>query len=160
MQVARNAVVSIHYTLTSPEGEQLDSSHGGAPLAYVHGTGSLIPGLEAALEGHAKGERFDVRVPPAVGYGERDERLVKEISRKELPPGIELELGLELAARSDDGDLIVTGVGLEGERVTLDGNHPLAGMELHFVGEIVDVRAATSEELAHGHVHGAGGHEH
>lgn len=160
MQVAKHAVVSIDYTLTAPDGEVLDSSQGGEPLAYVHGTDALIPGLESELEGKKKGDRFDVHVEPGDGYGERDERLVHEVEKKQLPPGIELEIGLQLQAKGPDGDLIVTVVALQEERVTLDGNHPLAGMRLHFVGEIKDVRAATREELAHGHVHGAGGHHH
>jgi len=160
MKVAKNAVVSIHYTLTAPDGQVLDSSSGGEPLAYVHGLGNLIPGLEARLEGHGKGEPFDVTLAAADGYGERDERLVQKIQRNQLPPTIDLELGLELQARGPQGDLVVTVVAIEDQTVTLDGNHPLAGMELHFVGEIVDVRAASGEELAHGHVHGAGGHHH
>jgi FKBP-type peptidyl-prolyl cis-trans isomerase SlyD len=159
-QVAAESVVTIHYTLTAPDGEVIDSSQGGDPLAYVHGTGSLIPGLESELEGKAKGHRFDVTVEPEEGYGERDERLVHEVTRAQLPPGVELELGLQFQAQSPEGDLVVTVVGLEGDRVTLDGNHPLAGMPLHFVGEIVDVRPATEEELQHGHVHGPGGHHH
>jgi FKBP-type peptidyl-prolyl cis-trans isomerase SlyD len=160
MQVAKHAVVTISYTLKAPDGEVLDTSDGGEPLAYVHGTGSLVPGLEAALEGKSKGHSFDVRVAPAEGYGERDERLVQELDRKQLPPGMELEVGQQLQAQSPDGDLIVTVVKLAGERVTLDGNHPLAGMTLQFTGEIRDVRAATHAELAHGHVHGPGGRAH
>lgn len=160
MQVAKNAVVTLEYTLTAPDGEVLDTSKGGDPLAYVHGTDALIPGLEAELEGMKAGDRFDVHVDPAEGYGERDERLVHEVEKTQLPPDIELELGLQLQAKGPDGDLIVTVVALEGERVTLDGNHPLAGMRLHFVGEVKAVRAASQEELAHGHVHGAGGHHH
>jgi len=158
MKVAKNAVVSIHYTLTAPDGQVLDSSSGGEPLAYVHGLGNLIPGLEARLEGQDKGTPFDVTLAAADGYGERDERLVQKIERTQLPPTIDLELGLELQAKGPQGDMVVTVVAIEDETVTLDGNHPLAGMELHFVGEIVDVRAASREELSHGHVHGAGGH--
>jgi len=160
MQVAKHAVVTIQYTLTAPDGEVLDTSDGGEPLAYVHGTESIVPGLERALEGKQKGDHFDVHVGPEEGYGERDERLVHAVTRTQLPPGLPLEVGLQLQAKSPDGDLIVTVVKLEGERVTLDGNHPLAGLDLHFRGEIVGVRAATHEELAHGHVHGAGGHAH
>ncbi|MSR62402.1 MAG: peptidylprolyl isomerase [Planctomycetes bacterium] len=160
MKVAKNAVVSIHYTLTAPDGQVLDSSSAGEPLAYVHGLGNLIPGLEARLEGHGKSEPFDVTLAAVDGYGERDERLVQKIERNQLPPSIELELGLELQARGPQGDMVVSVVAIEGQTVTLDGNHPLAGMELHFVGEIVDVRSASGEELAHGHVHGAGGHHH
>lgn len=160
MQVAKHAVVTITYTLTAPDGEVLDTCEGAEPLAYVHGTGSLVPGLESALEGKKKGDRFEVSVAPEQGYGERDESMVQVIERKKLPPGLELEVGTQLQARGQDGDLIVTVVKLEGERVTLDGNHPLAGMQLQFVGEIRDVRSATQTELAHGHVHGAGGHHH
>jgi len=160
MQVAKHAVVTIAYTLTAPDGEVLDTSEGGEPLAYVHGTGSLVPGLEAALEGKNKGDRFQVHVAPEQGYGERDEALVQVIERQKLPPGLELEVGVQLQARGEDGDLVVTVVKLEEGRVTLDGNHPLAGLQLHFVGEIRDVRAATRVELEHGHVHGPGGHHH
>jgi FKBP-type peptidyl-prolyl cis-trans isomerase SlyD len=160
MQVSKHAVVTIRYTLESPEGEVLDTSEGGAPLAYVHGTDSIVPGLERALAGKTKGESFDVRVAPEQGYGSRDESLVHSVTRAQLPPGLELEVGAQLVARGPDGDTVVTVVALEGEDVTLDGNHPLAGMELRFHGAIEDVRAATREELAHGHVHGPGGHHH
>lgn len=160
MQVAKHSVVTLEFTLTAPDGEVLDSSKGGQPLAYVHGTEALVPGLERELEGKQKGDRFDVRVAPDDGYGTRDERLVHDVPRAELPLGLGIEVGLQLQAQGPDGDLIVTVVSFEGERVTLDGNHPLAGMELHFTGEVVDVRAATREELAHGHVHGRGGHAH
>jgi FKBP-type peptidyl-prolyl cis-trans isomerase SlyD len=158
MQIAKHAVVTIAYTLTAPDGEVLDTSEGGEPLTYLHGTGALIPGLESELEGKTKGERFDVHVEPADGYGERDERLVQDVERRQLPPGIKLEIGSQLEAQGPDGALIVTVVKLAGERVTLDANHPLAGMALKFVGEIREVRAATRDELSHGHVHGPGGH--
>ncbi|NOT30917.1 MAG: peptidylprolyl isomerase [Planctomycetes bacterium] len=160
MQIAKHSVVTLEYTLTAPDGEVLDSSKGGQPLAYVHGTEALVPGLERELEGKRKGDRFDVHVAPDDGYGAREEHLVHDVTRAQLPPGLELEVGLQLQAKGPDGDLIVTIVALSGELVTLDGNHPLAGMELHFTGEVVDVRAASREELAHGHVHGQGGHAH
>ena len=158
MLVAKHAVVTIEYTLTAPDGEVLDTSKGRAPLSYLHGTGSIVPGLERALDGKKQGDRFDVRVSPDDGYGARDERLVHNITRAQLPKDLEPEVGLELQARGPDGDLVLMIVAVEGERITLDGNHPLAGMELSFVGEIVGVRAATREELTHGHVHGPGGH--
>lgn len=158
MLIAKHAVVMLEYTLTAPDGEVLDTSKGRAPLSYLHGTGSIVPGLERALDGRQQGDRFDVRVSPDDGYGARDEGLVHEITRSQLPKDLEPEVGLELQARGPDGDLVLMIVAVEGERITLDGNHPLAGMELHFVGEIVGVRAATREELAHGHVHGPGGH--
>ncbi len=160
MQVAKDAVVTIEYTLTAPDGEVLDTSEGGEPLAYVQGTEALVPGLERKLEGKKKGDRFDVHVAPDEAYGPRDEALVHTVARTQLPPRVELEVGAQLKAQSPEGDLIVTVVALKGEQVTLDGNHPLAGMDLHFTGKILDVRAATHEELAHGHVHGLGGHAH
>lgn len=160
MHIAPHSAVTIEYTLTDPSGEVLDTSEGGDPLSYVHGTEALIPGLEAELDGKRVGERFDVKVAPADGYGERDERLVQEVARQQLPAGLELELGVEITAQSSAGDLVVTVIAIDGERVTLDGNHPLAGIELHFVGRIVGVRSASQEELAHGHVHGPGGHQH
>lgn len=158
MRVAKHVVVSIDYTLTAPDGEVLDSSSGGEPLAYLHGTGALVPGLEAALEGKGVGEPFDVVLTPAEGYGERDEGLVQTLERSELPPDIELELGLQLLARGPEGERILTVVGLEGTSVALDANHPLAGIALHFVGAVRELRAPTEEELAHGHVHGPHGH--
>lgn len=160
MLVAKHAVVTLDYTLSGPDGAVLDTSSGGEPLAYVHGTEALVPGLEAHLEGKQRGDHFDVHVEAAQGYGLRDERLVQSVDRKELPPDLELEIGLELQARGPHGDLIVTVVALQDQRVTLDGNHPLAGMRLHFSGEIRDVRAATRDELLHGHVHGPGAHHH
>jgi FKBP-type peptidyl-prolyl cis-trans isomerase SlyD len=158
MRVAKHVVVSLGYTLTGPDGEVLDTSEGGEPLAYLHGTGVLVPGLEAALDGREKGERFDVRVSAAEGYGERDEALVQIVERNKLP--LELELGQQLLARGPEGERILTVIGIEGDAVVLDANHPLAGMELHFVGEVRDLRVATAEELAHGHVHGPHGHGH
>ena len=158
MNIARHSVVTIDYTLTSPEGEVLDSSQGGEPLSYLHGVGMLIPGLEKNLEGKTAGQPFDVKIAPHEGYGLRDERLVHQITKKQLPPGMEVEIGLELSAKGPEGELVMTVVAVEGEQVTLDGNHPLAGIELHFVGEIKEVRAATKDELTHGHVHGPGGH--
>jgi FKBP-type peptidyl-prolyl cis-trans isomerase SlyD len=160
MNIARHSVVTIDYTLTSPEGEVLDSSKGGDPLSYLHGVGMLIPGLEKRLEGMAAGQGFDVKIAPHEGYGLRDERLVHKVTKKQLPAGLEVDIGLELSARGPEGELVMTVVAVEGEQITLDGNHPLAGIELHFVGEVKAVRAATQEELSHGHVHGAGGHHH
>lgn len=160
MKIARHSVVTIDYTLTSPDGEVLDTSKGGEPLSYLHGVGMLIPGLEKNLEGKGAGEGFDVKVAPHEGYGLRDERLVHKVTRKQLPPGLEVELGLELSARGPEGELVMTVVAVEGEEITLDGNHPLAGIELHFTGEVKGVREATKDELSHGHVHGAGGHHH
>lgn len=160
MKIANNLVASIEYTLTDDAGEVLDTSQGRAPLAYLHGNGNLIPGLEKELEGKAAGDQLTVRIPPAQAYGERNEAMVQTVSRQQMPPGVEIEVGMQLQAEGSGGVHVVTVVGVEGDRIRLDGNHPLAGVPLNFRVEVVEVRDATPEELEHGHVHGAGGHEH
>lgn len=160
MQITLNTVASIEYTLTDDEGNVIDSSSGGAPLTYVHGVGALIPGLEAQLEGKQKGDALKVRVAPADGYGDRDEQMVAQVPREQMPKGAPLEVGMQMEARSPEGRQIVTIVKLDDQSVWLDGNHPLAGVHLNFAVTIVDVRAATQEEIEHGHVHGEGGHHH
>jgi FKBP-type peptidyl-prolyl cis-trans isomerase SlyD len=160
MPIARNDVVSIHYTLKDDADKVLDSSAGGEPLAYLHGHGNLVPGLERALAGHDVGERLKVTVPAADGYGEYDEALVQKVPRRALKGIANLRVGMRLQAGTDHGHHAVTVTHIAGDMVTLDGNHPLAGRNLNFEIEIAAVRAASEEELAHGHVHGAGGHHH
>jgi len=161
MQIIKNAIALIHYTLKDDEGEILDTSEGRDPLAYLHGSGNIIPGLEAELEGKTAGESIEVRVEPADGYGEKRDEMVQTIPREHMPDGVELEVGMQLQAQTPEGEAqLVTIVGLTNTDVTLDGNHPLAGVALNFAVEVVEVRQATEEELSHGHVHGAGGHEH
>ena len=153
MQVAKNMVVAIDYTLKDGAGQILDSSEGRAPLRYIHGPGSIISGLEAALEGANPGDRLDVSLAAADAYGERDESLVIEVGRGQFAEVPDLAVGMQLRARSAEGDRIFTVTGIEGDQVTVDGNHPLAGQALHFDVEVRDVRAATPQELDHGHVH-------
>lgn len=161
MRIARHTVATIAYRLTDDAGTLLDSSEDGEPLAYIHGTDAIIPGLEQRLEGRQAGDRFQVRVPPEEAYGPRDEDMVQSVSRADLPDDVDVELGMQFQAESDEGELVLTVVGIEGDDVHMDGNHPLAGIPLTFEITVVGVRAATPEELAHGHVHGAGGgHEH
>lgn len=160
MQAAENSVVTFHYTLTNAQGEVLDSSRDGEPLAYLHGAGNIIPGLEKALTGKQAGDKLNVTVEPGDGYGERDESLVQEVPRRAFQGVPEIEPGMTFHAQSSQGPMRVTVTGVAGDMVTVDGNHPLAGETLHFDVEITEVRAATLEELAHGHVHGPGGHEH
>ena len=161
MQIIKNAVANIHYTLKNDAGEVLDTSEGRDPLTYLHGAGDIVPGLESGLEGKAAGESVEVRVEPKDGYGEKLEEMVQTVSRDKMPDGIELEVGMQLEAQSPEGHAqLVTVVGLTNTDVTLDGNHPLAGVALNFAVEVVEVRKATEEELSHGHVHGPGGHEH
>lgn len=160
MQIARNKVVSIHYTLRDEQGTVIDSSSGRGPLAYLHGKGNIIPGLEQALAGKGAGDKLDVTVAPEQGYGARDERLVQIIPRSRLPAGTELRSGMQLRTNGPRGPRVVTVMKVERDFVTVDGNHPLAGRTLHFSVEVAEVRKATHEEVAHGHVHGPGGHQH
>lgn len=160
MQIAKNNVAALEYELKNDEGEVLDSSKGGDPLAYLHGCGNLIPGLEAELEGKTDGDAFQVRIAPEQGYGERQEAMVQEVERSQFPPDAEMQIGMQFQAQTEHGPHVVTVVGIEGDMVKLDANHPLAGVALNFDVKVVEVREATAEELEHGHVHGPGGHEH
>lgn len=160
MQAADNCVVVIHYTLTDDSGETLDSSRGGEPLAYLQGFGNIIPGLENALAGKQAGDCLKVSVAPGEGYGLRDEGMVQVVPRAAFGGAPDLEVGMQFHAQTPAGVRVVTIAKVEGDEVTVDGNHPLAGATLHFDVEITEVRAATEEELAHGHVHGPGGHHH
>ncbi len=158
MQVADNTAVSIHYTLTNDDNEVIDSSIDDEALVYLHGTGSIISGLERALHGKSVGDNFSVRLEASDAYGEIMADRVQVISR-EMFEGIDtIEVGMQFHADVSEGPGIVTVVALDGDSVTIDGNHPLAGLALTFAVEVLDVRAATPDELAHGHVHGAGCH--
>ena len=159
MQVAQNSVVLIHYTLTDDTGKKLDSSDG-TPLAYLHGNGNLIPGLERELEGKSAGDQLNVKIAAADAYGEYDKSLVQRVPRRALKGIGNLTVGMQLHTQSPHGVRAVTVTQIAGDMVTIDGNHPLAGRNLNFDVEITDVREATEEELEHGHVHGAGGHHH
>lgn len=160
MEIAADRVVTIHYTLKDDNGAVLDSSAGGDPLAYIQGHGNLVSGLEKALEGKQDGNTLSVVVPPAEGYGVRDEGLIQRVPKRALQGSGEIKKGMQFQARTDDGMRLFTVTAVVGDMVTLDGNHPLADQILHFDVTIVGVREATAEELEHGHVHGAGGHHH
>lgn len=156
MQVADKTAVSIHYTLTNDEGEVLDSSRGDEAMVYLHGFGNIISGLENALVGKVAGEKFIVRVPPEDAYGELMEEMVQVLPR-EMFEGVDaVEVGMQFHADVNAGAGIVTVVAVDDDNVTIDGNHPLAGVALNFDVEVVEVRPATAEETAHGHIHGAG----
>jgi len=159
MNIVDQTVVALQYTLKNSAGEVLDQASREDPLRYLHGAGNLIPGVEKALAGNAAGAAVEVTVPPDEGYGQRNDQLVFQVPRTELPDG-ELQLGMQFQVQGEDGSGVVTVTGIEDDAVTLDGNHPLAGETLHFAMEVVEVREATAEELEHGHVHGIGGHEH
>jgi len=160
MSIKQDSVVTLHYTLTDEAGDVLDSSREGEPLSYLHGHGNLIPGLERELQGKSPGDKLNVKVAAADGYGEYDQQLVQEVPRKALRGVPNVKVGMRLSAQTEQGRQAVTVTQVSGESVTLDGNHPLAGKDLNFDVEITQVREATAEELSHGHVHGAGGHHH
>jgi FKBP-type peptidyl-prolyl cis-trans isomerase SlyD len=159
MQIEKNKVVSIHYTLRNNEGQILDSSDGGQPLTYIQGIGNLIPGMEEGLEGRSVGEKLNIKVSPEKGYGVRNDELIQKVPLTAFG-GQDVKPGMQFQAQTGNGtqDITVTDVGADA--VTVDGNHPLAGVELSFAVEVMSIRAATSEELEHGHVHGPGGHHH
>ena len=160
MEITADRVVTIHYTLKDDNGAVLDSSAGGEPLAYIQGHGNLVSGLEKALEGKQDGNTLAVSVAPADGYGIRDEALIQRVPKRSLQGSGQIKKGMQVQARTDGGRRTFTVTAVIGDMVTLDGNHPLADQTLHFDIEIVGVREATTEELEHGHVHGAGGHHH
>ena len=160
MQVAKDKVVAFHYTLTDETGSKIDSSRESEPLAILHGHGALIPGVEAALEGKVVGDKFQVSVSPEQGYGLRDEERTQRVPKKYFQDGDRLKPGMVTMLRSQQGVHQVTVIKVGATVVDIDGNHPLAGKTLNFDIEITDVRDASAEELAHGHVHGPGGHHH
>lgn len=160
MKVANKTVVTIDYTLKSDDGDVIDSSAGGEPLAYLHGFGNIVPGLESALDGRDEGESVSVKVSPEEGYGEHDPDLVHRATRAQFQGIAEVEVGMRFQAHSGSETTVVTVVAVEGDDVTLDANHPLAGANLNFDVKIVGVRPATATELEHGHPHGPDGHHH
>lgn len=160
MKAASGMVVTMHYTLTNDGGDVLDSSRGGDPLTYLHGHGNIVSGLEKALEGAAISHQSRVTVAAAEGYGERNEELMFEAERTQFPPDMALAIGERVYAEGQNGPVSFTVVELTEKGAILDGNHPLAGQTLYFEVEIVAIRPATDEEIAHGHVHGPHGHDH
>ncbi len=160
MQITKNAVVAIDYQLTSDEGEVLDTSEGHEPLAYLHGAGGIIPGLERELEGKQVGDQFQVAIAPADAYGERNDALEQEVPRDQFEGDEDLTLGMQFQVDSEAEPMVVTVIEIDDDVVTIDGNHPMAGINLNFDVTVREVREATSDELSHGHVHGMGGCEH
>ena len=152
--IGDKSVVSIHYTLTNDEGTTLDSSEGKDPLTYLHGAGNLIPGLEKQLTGKSSGAAMQVTVAPEEGYGPVHDGLIEVVPRSAFQGVETIEPGMGFEAQAPDGQqrrIVVTEV--NGDDITIDGNHPLAGVQLHFDVQVIDVRDATEEEIAHGHVH-------
>ncbi len=150
-----------HYTLKNDAGEVLDSSAGGMPLAYLHGHGNIVPGLEKELEGKTTGDSLSVVVPPAEGYGERMGPGPQAVHRSEFPKGFEPVAGQPVRAETSDGRAVTIWITkVQGAQVYVDANHPLAGENLHFDVDIVGVRDSTEDERQHGHAHGVDGHAH
>ena len=160
MKIEKNKVVSIDYTLKDDAGKILDTSEGREPLNFIHGNGHLIPGLEEELEGKTKDEKLSVSIPPEKGYGLWSEEMVQTVDRTNFDKDAQIEVGMPFQAQMENGMQMLTVIKVEGNNITLDGNHPLADKTLHFDVDVKDVREPTPEELEHGHVHGPGGHKH
>ncbi|MDP7003070.1 MAG: peptidylprolyl isomerase [Candidatus Thalassarchaeaceae archaeon] len=158
--VEKDTVTTVHYTGTHPDGEVFDSSEGREPLTFLVGHGQMIPGFEQELMGAAAGDSRDFTLAPDMAYGERDEGAIQQMDISTFPEGVDLEVGMVLGAHSDQGPIQFTVTAIDGEMVTIDFNHQMAGMTLCFNVEVVEVRPATPEEIAHGHAHGPGGHHH
>ena len=160
MKIADNKVVEMHYKLTDDKNTVLDSSEGRDPLSYIQGVGNIIIGLEKELNGKEAGDKVNAVVSPGEGYGERDDKLQQTVPKSGFQGDEEMQVGMQVQIGTEQGNAIASVTKIEGEDVTLDMNHPLAGVTLQFDVEVVSVRDASKEELEHGHVHGPGGHHH
>lgn len=162
MKISSNKVVVLHYAVSTDDDTLIDSSYDHKPLAVIHGTGYLIPGLEDALTDHQAGDKFEVEVSADQGYGARFDDYVQTVPKAMFDNIEELTVGSQLRATTDDGEQTVIVIDVTEDEITVDGNHPLAGIDLKFDVEIIEVRDATQDELTHGHVHGEGGcgHQH
>lgn len=159
--IKENSVVTMHYELKNPEGEVLDSSKGQEPLVYLHGAGNIIIGLEEQLIGKAVGDKVNAVVAPEKGYGLPVDALIQTVPREAFGDDIKsVEVGMRFQAETEQGPVPVVVTAMDEKTVTVDGNHPLAGQELHFEVSIEEIREATQEEIDHGHVHGPGGVQH
>ncbi len=159
--IKEGTVVSLAYTLTDNAGEELDKADKNEPFEYLHGVGQIVPGLEKALAGLTVGAKKKVQVTPEEGYGTVEEQLRTTASRKQFPPGADMQVGVRFAAEVAPGQQVVfTVVDVKDDDIMLDGNHPLAGVTLNFDVEVLGVRDATEEEKSHGHAHGPDGHHH
>jgi FKBP-type peptidyl-prolyl cis-trans isomerase SlyD len=161
MNITKNRVVSINYTLTDDHNNIIDSTSGSEPLDYLHGFENIIPGLERALEGKIQGDQFSITIPAADAYGERDDKLIIDVPLDRFQGVDAVKKGMQFHAQTPDGFRMITVTRVAGETVTIDGNHPLAGLALTFDVTVNAIREANAEELAHGYVHSHGhGHSH
>ena len=156
MKITENSVVSILYKLSNDAGTILDQSTEDNPLIYLHGQGNIVIGLENALTGKTIGDTLDVTVTPDEGYGNREDYMVETVNRSMFEGLDEISLGKQFHAEGNTGPVVVTVTKIEGDEITIDGNHPLAGENLNFAIEVIAIREATEDELTHGHIHGPG----
>jgi len=160
MNIQNDSVVLMHYTLTNENGDIIDTSDGREPLAYIQGHQNIIPGLEKEMVGKKVGDKFKAVVQPEEGYGVSNPALVQVLDRSVFQGVDEIEVGMQFQAQLEDGPIIMSVTNVDGNNITIDGNHALADRVLTFDVEVVEIRNASAEELAHGHVHGVGGHHH
>lgn len=159
--ISEGKVVQLAYTLKSDDGEVLDEADSKDPFVYLHGADQIVPGLESALEGCKVGDKKVVKVEAAEGYGEEDPALVLTVKKTQFPKDVELEEGMQFESELADGsEVVFTVEAIEGDSVSVNGNHPLAGVNLNFDVEVLAIREATSDEIEHGHAHGEDGHHH
>lgn len=159
MSISKHKVVEIHYQLKDRDGDIIDSSRGQAPLAYIHGIGNIIPGLEKELEGKNTGDSLKAVIKPEDAYGIYEEKLVHKVPMSNFKDKSQIKVDAQFRVELEDGPRLATITQIENDEVTVDMNHPLAGEELHFEVEVLTIRDATAEEIAHGHVH-HGDHHH
>lgn len=158
--IADGVVAIIHYTLKNDEGEVLDSSEGGEALPYLHGASNIVPGLEKELTGLSVGDKKDVQVAPEEGYGVPNPAMIQQVPREAFPEDAEVEPGVQFLMQGEQGQPIPIWItAVEGDVVTIDANHPLAGKTLHFSIEVAGIRLPNDDEKAHGHPHGITGTE-
>jgi FKBP-type peptidyl-prolyl cis-trans isomerase SlyD len=158
--VAKDKVVTFHYTIRDDKNDILETTRDAQPLAILYGHGNVLRGVEAALAGHSAGETVTVTLAPEDAYGERRDNWTQRVSKKYLPATPKLRPGMTVALHTEDGQRSVTVLKVGNKVVDVDLNHPFAGATLTFELELADVRDASAEELSHGHVHGPGGHHH
>jgi len=160
MEITDNKVVTLDYTLKDDAGKIIDQSENGE-FVYLHGARNIIPGLENALMGKTAGTDLDVSVTPADGYGERDESMLQVVSKDMFESANQITVGQQFHAQGPDDEVVtITVMEINDDQITIDGNHPLAGVQLSFAVSIIDVRDASDEEMEHGHAHGPDGHHH
>jgi len=160
LTIQKDCAVGISYVLTNTEGEELDRADKSSPLHYLHGVGQIIPGLEKALEDLKLGDKKTVTIAPKEGYGEINPSLRMTFSKDNFPKETEVKPGMKFFAESEGQRIMLTVMVVRDTEVDVDGNHPLSGQTLKFEVEVTHLREATKEELAHGHIHGPGGHHH